>query len=287
MDVTELDLTGVPGELHAYASRHEWATESATDVLAVPGAIGWALHAGVRQADHPLRTYVCASSYDRLILDLEPVRVQALYGTHPQLDTAIALAGMPGAISEAAALARLEDWGANVAPDPRSPDAIYFCAPVFLLTTVPDSERPVAIAACSLEITADDETHISVDVTLRAVATHPDHRGQGLAHLILLEASRWLGMLTRSMQLSTARDHALVQRIHALPLSPEGYHLAQAFRANFAYFGVTRELVENTAREFADGLAAPGSVRAGLGTIRSFAGVEDMVLVPEGEFVAA
>lgn len=284
-----LNLRLVPEALHATSPQLELSGEASNCVRQVPGMLGWSAHAELRSPEHPLRTHVCASTYDDVNIDVPPPRVAALYDRHPQPSTFISLAGMPDALAPNDAIERMAIWGVSTLPTrdwgpTLSPSTVYVARPIFLLHNTDAGYSPVAMVACRYEIAQMGLDRVDVDVGLDAIAVHPNHRHQGLAHMVLLEASRWLGMLTRSVLFDESASLVLRQRLHAHPVDAVGYHLAQAFLSNFTHFAITEELVENARAERHKNLHEPGHLRAGLASIRRLVGVEDLVQIPNNAF---
>lgn len=283
-----LNLSLVPDALHAASALMERITPASSCVREVPGLVGWSVHPGVRQASEPLRSHVCATSYDHLRMDVPPDRASHLYQDYPQQSTFISLAGSPGTLSPEEAVALLGQWGVSSQLDATlpaiAPDEVYAARPIFLLHQSGRARSPVAVVACRYEITHLGATRLTVDAYLDAVGVTPAVRSRGLAHLALLEASRWLGMLTRSLLLSDRTPVTLRQRVHSVPSDGLGFHLAQCFLSNYAYFTVTEELLENTRLERAAGLLTSGELRAGLAVIAGHVGVEDMIHIPDDSF---
>lgn len=285
--MTTLNFNGVPAELHMASHKLEFASTQANDILEVPAMLGWRVHAGIRKPEHPTRTHVCSSAYDHVNLDISRTRVADLYQNHPQLETFVSLADQPGALSRRDAVERLVRWGVpadQVLEQSASlhADDVYAASPIFLLHREDGGRDPMAMVACDYRLSVAHGNRIAADVVIQAVATSPDLERRGLAHLLLLEASRWLGMLTRSITIHDGNSHHFLQRIHACPSDGFGYQLARAFYSNYAFFGVTDELVENTKYELDEGISVSGTVRSGLGTIVGFTGVEDMIQIPDG-----
>lgn len=286
IDVAELNFSGVPGDLRQYSHQLETIESGPSEVVSVPGLLGWNAHVGLRQDDAPLRTHVCSSSYDHINIDASPEKVRKLYDIYPQLDSIISLVGMPGVPSLPEVKQLLDEWGASssnpIGTIPSlTPGDVYAASPVFVLHRVDQAHDPLAICACRFEVSNPYSTTVQVDATLDWVAVRPQVQNEGLGLLLLLEAARWLGMLTRSMKIRDDRFHSLIQRVIATPKTKEQYHLAQVFGSNFNFFCVTEELAENTRQERLDGSAQRGSVRAGFGTISEYTPLEDAIYIPD------
>lgn len=286
MDVADLNFSGVPADLRQHSYKVEFIESKPCEVVSVPGLLGWSAHAGVRLDATPMNTHVCSSSYDHINIDVDAAKVAKLYDQYPQLDTLISLAGMPGALTVADANQVLAEWGATPSDPvgtlpPAKLDDVYAAAPVFVMHRVGLPNVPLAICACRFRVANNDITTINIDARIDWVAVSPDHRNEGLAHLVLLEASRWLGMLARSITISDKRSHELLQRVSATPRDSSEYHFAQVFYSNFGYFCVTEELTTNTQNERSNGLIKIGTLRSGLASITSYTPLEDAIHIPD------
>lgn len=284
--MTKLDFTDVPDILTPASAQIERLSRSAS-VESVPGVLGWANHAGVRIKARPLDTCVCSSSYDHINLDVSPTRVSELYQAYPQDQSIITLAGLPDVLSPTDAYSLMTQWGADwglpVGEFPPATGAeIYTAAPVFLLHRPGQGRAPLAIAACRITVSEPLSRYIHVDIELQQLGVVPGHRNHGLGHLLVLEASRWLGMLVRTIHFKDLGEWRLAQRVHASANTSQALQLAQAFYANYCFFGITDELIQNASRERRFGYTPPGSRRASLGTINGGPGFEEMILSPRG-----
>lgn len=279
--MSKLDFADMP---EAFA-RHSIMIERlvwSESVRTVPAIVGWANHAGVREAHHPLNTCVCSSSYDHINLDVTAQRVRDLYRDYPQTRTLVTPAGLPGMLTPMDAYARMTEWGgdwglrAGVVPELKGPE-IYMAAPIFVMHRPDEGRDPLALVACRFTVSEPMPRYIYVDIDLQQVAVSPEHRNRGLAHLAVLEASRWLGMLARTTRFNDAHEWRVAQRVHARPTTSHGLQLARAFYGNYCFFGITDELINNAARERRSSQIPRGSLRSALGAIRDGAGFEEMI----------
>lgn len=283
-----LDTEFVPDAILAANPARERVSATASALHAVPAVLGWATHAGLRLPDVPEQTHVCASTYDHLNIDLPATKVAALYVAHPQPATVVSLAGQPSVLSIEDAIARLGRWGAPLPASARlhapSANELYFASPVFLLHAQGQGHDPLAIVACGFTAWHNGPDEVFVDVSIDSLAVDPTRRGQGLAHLAVLEASRWLAMLTRHLHFYDQEPITFGQRVYAAPANATGYHLAQAFLSNYMFFSVTDELIERASDEHRQSGLDPNSIRTGHAAIRHHAGVADHVEVPADAF---
>jgi len=284
--VAELNFEDVPEDFRRASSLIERVNPQTSDILRVPALVGWRAHADVREAATPNNTCVCATSYDHIHLDVSPPRVKALYKDYPQTTTIITPAGVPGVPTPVRVHALMQEWEGPKGlmtghlSDLR-PGQAYVAAPIFVMHRPGEGYDPLALAACRFSITEQLQGRLTFDVQLEQIAVSPNHRSRGLGHLIALEASRWLGMLARSITINDEREHRIAQRVHATPTDAQTYQIAQAFYSNYCYFGITDELLDNTRHERTNGAARPGSVRSGLGTIEGASAFEDMIHIPD------
>lgn len=280
--MTILNTRDLPEEFLSSALTVERVDGDNMTVLEMPAAVGWALQKNVRTPRHPLESHVCASSYDHLNLDLPPQRVAELYQTLPQHNTFVGVAGYPGQIGVRDAFLTLLEWGARpfaslgCLPEPEITDA-YAAAPVFVLYRAGRSIAPLAIAGTRYRIGTPARGVLEVMLTLDSVAVAPQIRSQGVGHLIVLEAARWLGMLTSSMVLHGRRELQLNQQVHAHPVTARDEHLAEVFLKNYSYFTITDEMIEAARRDRELKLVQPGTRRYGLAAISRNLGVEDRI----------
>lgn len=283
--MTTLDFNLIPEPLRAASAVIERVTPNHSVVRQVPALLAWRTHTGVRLPEHPLRTHVCASAYDHINDALDAQKVVELYVRFPQDDMVVSLAGMPEVLSPSAARALLRAWGVSAersASPWRAPsdNAVYEAAPLFLLHEIDGGQDPVAIVSTRYEISHLEGNRLTVDVYLDAVAVATDMRGQGLAHLAVLEAARWLAMLTRSLQFEEDSHVALTQRLHASPQDAAALHLSETFVANYKYFTVTDELIEEAkSGDDSEGMQSDGANR-NLASIYRHDGVEECLSDP-------
>lgn len=278
-----LSFHQIPDEIAPLSTSLETVSQTVSGLLEVPAVLGWANHAGVRQEECPLRTHVCASSYDHINEDVSGARVARLYANFPQPDTVVSLADQPGAVSREQANAFLREWGVDETsiPEPSTTaEDLYGAAPRFVLHRIEPDALPLAIVACRYAVTHCGPDRVLVDVTLDAVAVAPDQREQGLGHLIVLEASRWLGMLTRCLRFSDRRELAVQQAVHSAPTDALGYQLAQCFLRNYTHFSLSQELIDEARAEGRNELLDADTVRIGHAAIEHHVGVEDMIRIP-------
>lgn len=286
--MTDISYTGIPAEVRMCSYQIESANGTGSDVLFVPGMVGWAVHQGLRVEGYPMRTHVCASSYDNINESVEPARVRALYQDYPQPDVLVGIAGTTGLPSLGGMNHMLEAWGAPSGMDFGKTKAAvgriaYAAAPIFILHRLGEGPEPLAACATRFCVSIQDDTRIRVDVDLDWISTDPGQRHRGLGHLMALEASRWLGMLARSITLDHRRGHHFAQCVTAAPENDDGSHLAHVFARNFATFCVTPELHENARRDYLGGRLDRGSARAGLGSITDLAPLETAIALPVGD----
>lgn len=280
--MTVITYTGIPAELRMCSYQVESANGAGSDLVCVPGMVGWAVHQGLRVEGYPMRTHVCASSYDNINESVEPARVRTLYQDYPQPDVLVGIAGTTGLPTVAGMRRMLEAWGApegQAFGQIRSAvgDIAYAAAPIFILHRLGEGPEPLAACATRFCVVIQDDTRVRVDVDLDWISTDPDQRHRGLGHLMALEASRWLGMLARSITLDHRRGHRFAQCVTAVAANEDGHHLAHVFAQNFAIFCVTPELHENARRDYLGGRLDRGSARAGLGSITALAPLETAI----------
>lgn len=280
--MTILTTRDIPAHLLDIEPPLERAGVEDMTVTAVPACIGWARHAQVRSSGHEMETHVCASSYDHIRLDVQAHRVAALYEALPQPSTFVGIAGVPGQLSVREAVHTLNRWGARSfastgqLPDPDPADA-YVASPIFALYRAGRSVAPVVLVATRYRITTPRRGQLEVHVTLDRVATAPEARSHGFAHLAVLEAARWLGMLTSGVVLHGRRAIALTQVVHAYPATALEEHLGEVFAKNFGFFTVTDESIEAARSERALGLLDVDSRRYGLAAIQRNTGIIERI----------
>lgn len=265
-------LQEIPEEIHSLSHAIERRGEGEGTLRAVNGLFGWQNHRGIQADNGSYLHHPCITSYQRLIADFSSEKVAAFHQAFPQNGLYVTLAGLPNGPSLKDAQSLLaedipnNDWIAGLEAMSVSGNA-YYARPILALSMADNPELPLGAAQLEYGVHQDDAGKVHIRTKLIWIAIDSAWRGQGLGHLMALEAGRWCGLQTRNILLFDEVPHQIAQQATGLAASLMGSHLSTIFVANFASFSITEALV-NKAKDLQEGcLVEAGSVMSGLATI--------------------